>query len=292
MVMTVIVVLLICGILFIAYGYCSNFILKCNVISVPCKKMEQNEKKLRFVLLSDLHGCVFGRQNKKLLSEILSAKPDGILIAGDMVVKNGKGISVTLDLCKELVNICPVYYSLGNHEIRLENRQSFLDELVKNDVILLDNQSVIHTFQGKKVRIAGLTLEEEYYGKVWQENELTLEAMENMLPSEKEENISTILIAHNPQYFPIYAKWGADLVVSGHVHGGIMTLPFGGVIAPSLRIFPKYTNGVYEEGTSRLVLSRGLGLHHIKLRFFNLPEMIIIDWNGEKLDAYSNFLFP
>ena len=280
--MTVIVILLICCILFIVYGYCSNFILERNVVRFLNNNGETNQKELRFILLADLHGAVFGKGNKKLLTAVKSICPDGVLIAGDMVVKNGKGSSVTLTLCKELLKICPVFYALGNHEIRLENRQSFLEELVGNGVILLDNQSVIHTFQGKKVRIAGLTLEEEYYGKVWQENELTLEAMENMLPSGKEENIATILIAHNPQYFPIYAKWGADLVVSGHVHGGIMTLPFGGVIAPSLRIFPKYTNGVYEEGTSRLVLSRGLGLHHIKLRFFNFPEMITIYWDGDK----------
>ena len=69
-------------------------------------------------------------------------------------------------------------------------------------------------------------------------------------PSAGEYNI---LIAHNPDYFPAYAEWGADLVLSGHVHGGIMRLPLlGGVLSPALRLFPKYDGGLFQEGGSTI----------------------------------------
>ena len=65
------------------------------------------------------------------------------------------------------------------------------------------------------------------------------EEVEKLLGSPKKDTFS-ILIAHNPEYFPYYAAWGADLTVSGHIHGGIMRLPWiGGVISPSLRLFSK-----------------------------------------------------
>ena len=61
-----------------------------------------------------------------------------------------------------------------------------------------------------------------------------------------EEGMYRVLLAHNPDYFPYYAAWGADLTLSGHVHGGIVNFPgLGGVIAPSLKLFPKYDAGLY-----------------------------------------------
>ena len=56
-----------------------------------------------------------------------------------------------------------------------------------------------------------------------------------------------ILLAHNPLWAKAYADWGADLVFSGHVHGGIIRLPFfGGILSPERRFFPKYSAGVYD----------------------------------------------
>ena len=91
-----------------------------------------------------------------------------------------------------------------------------------------------------------------------------------------------ILLAHNPDYLKQYAKWGADLVISGHVHGGIMRLPFlGGIIAPSFKIFPKYSGGLYEEGESKMILSTGLGSHTIPVRVFNPAQLVVLEIDSE-----------
>ena len=83
-----------------------------------------------------------------------------------------------------------------------------------------------------------------------------------------------LLIAHNPDYFSEYAKWGADLTLSGHVHGGIMRLPWlGGVLSPSYRLFPKYDGGVFRENGAIMLLGRGMGSHTIPLRFFNPAQL-------------------
>jgi predicted MPP superfamily phosphohydrolase len=100
--------------------------------------------------------------------------------------------------------------------------------------------------------------------------------------SKEQENFQ-ILIAHNPIYFKNYAEWGADLVVSGHVHGGIVRLPLiGGVISPAIALFPRYDGGKYEQNGSTMVLSRGLGTHTIHVRVFNPGEVCVIRVRGKK----------
>ena len=63
----------------------------------------------------------------------------------------------------------------------------------------------------------------------------------------------------------------------GHVHGGLMRLPFlGGVISPRLILFPKYDGGRFEHGNSVMLLSRGLGTHTLPIRIFNPGELVFI----------------
>ena len=89
----------------------------------------------------------------------------------------------------------------------------------------------------------------------------------------------TILIAHNPDYFPKYADWGADLVLAGHVHGGMVRVPIWGkgVVSPNVRLFPKYDGGEFTLGKTRMLLSRGLGMHTIPIRLFNPGEVLEVD---------------
>lgn len=88
----------------------------------------------------------------------------------------------------------------------------------------------------------------------------------------------SLLIAHNPDFFETYADWGADLVVSGHVHGGLMRLPvLGGVISPAIRLFPAYDGGEFRKGKAAMILGRGLGTHTLPIRIFNPGELVVID---------------
>ena len=92
-----------------------------------------------------------------------------------------------------------------------------------------------------------------------------------------------ILIAHNPSHVPAYKEWKADLVVSGHFHGGLVRLPFlGAVITPQLKIFPRYSGGIYREGQTTTVVSRGIGEHTIPVRLFNTPEVVVLHMKGRQ----------
>lgn len=84
-----------------------------------------------------------------------------------------------------------------------------------------------------------------------------------------------LLLAHNPLYFDEYADWGADLVLSGHVHGRCCDLAVFGRrdFCLQVRLFPKYYAGTYFRGKAEMILSRGLHMHSFRIRLFNMPEL-------------------
>ena len=72
-------------------------------------------------------------------------------------------------------------------------------------------------------------------------------------------------------------NWGSDLIFAGHMHGGIIRLPFlGGVLSPERDYFPEYDGGKYELENSTMVVGRGLGNYTINLRIFNRPELMVV----------------
>lgn len=245
-------------------------------------------KPCRLVLLSDLHGKSFGRDNERLLRSIAELAPDGILVAGDMLTATkGHDYSMALRLMESLSGTYPIYYGMGNHEYRLQlypdqypgMYEGYLEGLRTAGIVPLINESTY--LPAWNVAVCGAQIDRCYY------KHLRKEPMESdYLPrilGEPRVDAFQVLIAHNPDYFETYAAWGADLVVSGHVHGGIMRLPvLGGVLSPCLTLFPKYDGGRFTCGKSTMILSRGLGSHTIPLRFFNPGELVVIELLPEK----------
>ncbi len=259
----------------LVYGFVSDYMLKTEFYTINTGGKEKEH--VRIVMIADLHGTGFGTDNVRLIKKIKEQKPDIICMAGDMTVKNGKGTDSCLALCKKLVSVCPVYYAPGNHEIRMENYKEYVTRLQKAGVNWLDNKHKSVYIREKKITVYGLDMEEYYYHKFWQRREVTKETIQGYLGQCAEEGIH-VLLAHNPEYFEAYCEWGADLILSGHVHGGIAKLPLlGGVIDPALRLFPKYDSGVFQNNRAVMILTRGLGTHHIRLRFFNIPEISVIN---------------
>jgi predicted MPP superfamily phosphohydrolase len=126
------------------------------------------------------------------------------------------------------------------------------------------------------IRLTGLDLPPAYYKKrrITPLDAMTIEE----LAGAAERPYFNVLLAHSPEYFEAYARWGADLTLSGHFHGGIIRLPFiGGVISPYLRLFPKYDKGLYHSynNESCMVLTAGLGTHTVP-RVNNPPELVLI----------------
>ena len=283
----IVVLLLILLCVLVIYHDTHNFVIRNYEI-----KSDKVNGSFKFVFLSDLHGYVFGNNNERLIKAIDETGPDAIICGGDMFTAHAKdGVikyEAGFDLIKNLSGKYKVYYGNGNHEYKVKSftkeygnfYDRYKNRLSKEGVIFLENESV--DLNDKNIRITGLDLKLDYFRKVVKkkmEPDLIGKLVGDL--GEKERDKFQLLIAHNPQYFENYAMWGADLTVSGHVHGGIIRLPFlGGVISPSIALFPKYDGGLYKKGDKTMILGRGLGTHTIHVRFLNPGEVCVITVRG------------
>lgn len=245
------------------------------------------QRDIRFVLLADLHNHMFSEKNRKLIEAIDREKPDAVLIAGDLITRERKDyFEGAVSLLEGLASKYPVYYAPGNHETKLEACQELFGDSFERYKKELDRLK-LHLMHNEKLylkqeNIAIYGLELPIYSFIRFSPGFCSDKMLQELLGEPDSKEFNLLIAHTPEHFLKYANWGADLVVSGHQHGGIIRLPFvGGVISTAGKLFPKYDGGLFSKDRSRMIISRGLGTHTIPVRFNNPCELVVLDLKGD-----------
>lgn len=261
---------------------CRMFRMTHYFLKVPGKRGQDHGGKI--VFLSDLHNKVYGEKNEVLLERIERECPDLILIGGDMLIgKKGVSPNAALEFIRQLPGIAPVYYALGNHEQRMKLKAKkygdvmprYQEELAKAGVHFLENDAAEVTLHGTKLRLTGLEIPMGAYEK-WKRASVT-GVQVGRLVGPADPSCYQILLAHNPAYVPAYEKWGADLVLSGHLHGGVFRIPgWRGVITPQARLFPKFSGEMTVTGRTTVVVSKGLGTHTVNLRLFNPAEVVVL----------------
>lgn len=221
----------------------------------------------RIVQISDLHNAEFGKENKKLLETIRSCSPDIIIITGDLVDSNHTNVERAVAFVKEAVKIAPVYYVTGNHEYWLDpsENEQMMQGILAAGAYDLDDEAVRIEKGDSSFLLVGLD-----------DQHLSDETLKNLLQEQKNE--LSIVLAHEPQYLQNYANAEADLVLTGHAHGGQIRLPFvGGIVAPDQGFLPEYTSGQYNSADTEMIVSRGLGNSIIPVRLFSYPEVVCVE---------------
>ena len=232
------------------------------------------------VLISDLHGGQFGRDNARLTKAIAAQNPDAIFIAGDMVNKDCGDDEVVraVELVAQLQDIAQVYYSPGNTE--LDNMRSGGADVLRlvrgaGAVAMLDDY-VETRIGGNRVNV-GFTMGHYRYTQA-QWADPPDYAMEYAVGAD---GTPAIVLMHMPEslFLDIHDKWTGDLYLSGHTHGGLWQLPFaGGVFAPTQGLWPEYDRGYYtfDDGRFQMIISPGLAGYKWVPRLFNMPEISVI----------------
>lgn len=233
----------------------------------------------RIAQVSDLHNAEFGDRNQRLLEMLREAEPDMIAITGDLIDSRKTNIAVALAFAEEAVKIAPCYYVSGNHEARVSEYQDLKTGLEAAGVTVLDDAQVRIEVSGESITVIGVN------DPSFHADYLTSDAavMDRKLSELSLEAAGfTILLSHRPELFDTYADHNMNLVLSGHAHGGQFRLPLiGGLIAPNQGLFPKYDAGLYSDGSTNMIVSRGLGNSIIPFRFNNRPEVVLIELKGQ-----------
>lgn len=225
--------------------------------------------------VSDLHNAEMGVDNQTLIDMLASAKPDIIVITGDVIDANRTDTEIALTFMRGAVQIAPCYMITGNHESAM-NRSTYFEfeaKIKEIGVTILHNKAVTLERNGQCITLLGLD-DYNYEGTLFS-------------PAQIRELADTdgfcILLSHRPEYFDRYAAAGIDVTFSGHAHGGQFRLPLiGGLYAPGQGVLPEYDCGVYTYENANMVVSRGIGNSSFPLRFNNRPELVIVTLTSGK----------
>ena len=256
-----------------------NFKLDITEYSVKNTALPKSFNNFKIVHLSDLHNTEFGKDNEKLIKIIKEQKPDAVFVTGDTIDGFYTNTIIPIDLFKEVLKICDIYFVVGNHESRVNINvyTEFIDTLTEIGVIVLKDNSTYIEKGEEKIQVIGLNDASEYKADYNNDyGDKITETINNL----DDKNTFSILLSHHPELFPEYKNSGVDLVFSGHAHGGQFRLPFiGGVIAPEQGLFPEYDAGIFNENNSTMIISRGLGNSIVPIRINNSPEVVVVTFN-------------
>lgn len=277
--MTKLIIILIAILILTAVGILiadsNRFVVK--EYTVYSDKLERSHD---YLFISDLHCEEYGKDNERLFKAIDSLKAEAALVPGDIITAiPGESTKAAVSFVSKLNKRMPIYYSMGNHEYRAkiykktygDMYDDYIKALSDEDIKILDNE----VLDLGDINIYALTIDKRFYKRFKVQN-MEKEYIESEIGKIKNPKAFNILLAHNPDYFDNYADYGADLTLSGHVHGGLYRVFGKGLFSPRIAFFPKYDGGVFKKGDRTMIVSRGLGNHSFPHRFFNPGELILI----------------
>ncbi|UEL48697.1 metallophosphoesterase [Terrisporobacter hibernicus] len=259
-----------------------NFVIKEETLIY--KKLPKSLADYKILQISDLHSKEFGTNNEKLINSIKEINPDLILVTGDMFTVSDISIDmneeelVPYQLLSKLATNYKIVYVSGNHE---EGK----DIIYNGDNYRTRDRSKNNAYNRyrSKLESLGVTFVENSYLQNYNDFiNIYGVYFDSMEKNEYYQSINldktkfNIMLCHDPKYFDTFANMGFDLVLSGHVHGGIIRIPLvGGLFSPDRTFFPKYDKGIYKINNSYMNVSTGLGDSILK-RVFNPPQINVI----------------
>ena len=232
---------------------------------------------VRLAVLTDLHACAYGEGQRELLDAVAEQSPDLVLLCGDIVDDEPRMPEArALDTVEALAAVWPTYYVTGNHEAGASEYDALKTGLIKLGVTVLENEKTEVERDGEKITLIGVKDPSFSSDYLFHDEEAIMESQLKALV-DKDDGF-TLLLSHRPELFEVYVTCNADLVLSGHAHGGQFRLPFiGGLAAPNQGLFPKYDAGLFSEGKTKMIVSRGIGNSIFPFRVNNRPEIILIE---------------
>lgn len=271
LVIGIVVLLLFCGL----YLYYENTALTTTSYKVASEKIPDAFNHFKIAQVSDLHNTDSEKLMLDLIDEIREQTPDIIVLTGDLIDASRTDIDIAVGFIECISDIAPIYFVTGNHEASIGTYSELVDKLVQNNVIILDNRTSILEREGANINVIGIHDPQMAHEKAADDSEIVNTELND---ADFNSEYYSILLSHRPELLTAYVSRGIDLVLSGHAHGGQIRLPFiGGIVAPNQGLFPEYTSGVHIEGSTSMIVSRGIGNSILPFRINNRPELVMVE---------------
>lgn len=227
---------------------------------------------MRVVFVTDIHRGPFRSQDSvgRLVDRINGLDGDLILLGGDYVYGGPKHEASCFAELTRLRAPLGRYAVLGNHDYGTRDSPDSgpakaIDAAARVGIPLLRNQAVWLEKDGQRIRLGGV---EDYSAATPR----LAPIVDGTAPGD-----FVLLLSHNPDYSEELPPGIVDLVLSGHTHGGQVSLfgPWAPVV--NSEHGQKYRTGVVENGVTTVIVSNGIGTSTlVPLRLYAPPQVVLL----------------
>jgi hypothetical protein len=226
---------------------------------IRLKRLPKALEGLRIVQLSDIHHSPFTSRDqiKRAVDTANRLQPDIVALTGDYISKEREYAAPCAELLGGLRARYGVYAVLGNHD-HWTDAALITDLFHAEGITVLVNEGMRFEQRGAAFWLAGVD-----------DTMVGLEDLPLALAGSLEDEMK-LLLAHNPIILRRAARAGVDLVLSGHTHGGQVTLRSE---KPRRRLL----RGLARQGETQIYVTRGLGTVILPIRYGCPPEVTLLE---------------
>ena len=228
------------------------------------RELPASFENFRIVQVSDVHhsALVSLEEVRRVAALAQEARGDMVVLTGDYTTARRGYIEPCAEVLGTLTAPAGVWAVLGNHDHYTDGELT-RRALVRRGIGVLDNAHTEVTRGTDALQLAGI----DDWSWGYADWARALGGLDRKRP--------TLLLSHEPQVFDAPQTEGISLILSGHTHGGQVSLPFVGAPARFFEAF-KYIGGRYERGGTQLYVSRGTGVVGLPIRFGARPEIAVL----------------
>jgi predicted MPP superfamily phosphohydrolase len=186
------------------------------------------------------------------------------LVTGDLNPPENDPLDDCLNALSKVRADAGVYGCMGNHEIYADSEAYTQEQGEALGMHFLRQQSALLRFGGADLNLAGVDYQRFHHPYLAGAERLIVPGAFN------------VLLSHNPDVFPVAARQGFPLTISGHTHAGQVRVEILGQDLNVARFFTPYVDGIYRRASSSIFVSRGIGTIGLPTRLGAPPEVALI----------------
>ncbi len=238
---------------------------------------------LKIALISDVQADRYtdGKRLGNYISLVNEQSPDLVLIGGDVITSTPEFIDTAAEYLGKIKSKYGIYSCVGDHDnwaYRRDYARSLREvksALFLKGIKMLDNKDTVLNIRGEKILITFIT---NTYVEHINKNELV------HLTGNSQNYALKILLTHQPRQNVVTQaiKSGYDLFLAGHTHGGQVTFLFPVINLTPTLLETRYVRGNFHFGNMLMIVTRGLGMSLVPLRYNSTPEISIINIRKHK----------
>jgi predicted MPP superfamily phosphohydrolase len=221
---------------------------------------------LRLAQLTDIHLSPFlsARELDRAVAMANEARPHLALVTGDLITAYGDPLDVCLERLSRLRTDAGIFGCMGNHEIYAGTEEYTAEQGARLGLRFLREAATPLQFGSAILNLAGVDYQRSHKPYLVGAERLVRPGALN------------VLLSHNPDVFPVAARQGYGLTVSGHTHGGQVRVEILHQDLNIARFYTRYVDGLYRQGSSSIFVSRGIGTIALPARLGSAPEVALL----------------